>query len=167
MTLKYAELALRYSALTILASTFAGASIIQIDQSAFLPGSGTITFSEVPLGTNNPVYTPTVYGGSSNEPTVTFGGYFVGQSIGDATTCTNGQEVSGCVVGSPTGPLTLDAASPATFIANDSADPTSPALSGDTIVQWPGQYGFQRSGRGCRFVGRLLRCAQQHRYNSI
>jgi hypothetical protein len=57
----------------------ANADIIQIPESAFLAGSGLITFSEVPLGTQNPVYTPALYGGGAGSPTVTFGGFFAGQ----------------------------------------------------------------------------------------
>ena len=110
----------------------ASASIIQVDQAAFVSGSGLITFSEFASGTSNPVYTPAVYGGGAASPTVTFGGYFTGQSAGSTNpgACPSGAVVTGCVLGNPTGPLSLDPNSPATFITGDGAMPTSPVLSG-------------------------------------
>jgi len=56
-------------------------SIIQIPESSFVAGSGLITFSEVALGTQNPVYPLALYGGGAGSPTVTFGGFFAGQSL--------------------------------------------------------------------------------------
>ena len=113
----------------------AHASIIQIGQSAFQPTAGLITFSEFPLGTINPVYTPATYGGGAGSPTVTFGGYFLGQSAGATNPggCAAGAAVSGCVLGNPTGPLAIDPTSPSTFIAGDGAQPTSPILSGSPL----------------------------------
>jgi len=75
------------SAFVVLASTqtFA-AGIIQVPESSFRAGSGLITFSEVPLGTTNPVYPPALYGGGAGSPTVTFGGFFTGQMLGTAAT---------------------------------------------------------------------------------
>lgn len=135
--MKFKRYLILSSATLLILAGNASASIVQITQSAFQAGSGLITFSEVPLGTQNPVYTPSLYGGTNNEPTVKFGGYYVGQSIGNASTCTNGQEISGCVVGKPTGPLTLSPNSPATFTASDGSDPTSPALSGSPLFNGP------------------------------
>jgi hypothetical protein len=107
------------------------AAIVKIDESAFLADAGLITFSEFARGTNNPTYNPNNYGGNPlTAPTVTFGGYYVGQSIGNAAICPPGAAVSGCVVGTPTGTLTLDSNSPTTFITDDGANPTSPVLSG-------------------------------------
>ena len=57
------------------------AGIIDIPESAFQAGAGKITFSEVPLGTLNPTFTPADYGGGASSPTVTFGGFFAGQSL--------------------------------------------------------------------------------------
>ena len=115
----------------------ASAGIVQISQGAFQAGAGLITFSEasVPLGTQNPVMTPTIYGGAAGSPTVTFGGYFTGQSAGSTNpgACPAGAAVSGCVLGSPTGPLTIDPSSPATFTASDNAQPTAPILSGSPL----------------------------------
>jgi hypothetical protein len=66
---------------------------------------------------------------------VTFGGYFTGQSAGSTnpSACPSGAIVSGCVLGSPTGPLSIDPSSPSTFIADDGAMPTSPILSGSPL----------------------------------
>lgn len=114
-----------------------GAGIIRIDESAFQPGSGLITFSEFPVATENPVYDAADYGGVAGDPQVSFGGFFQGQSLGDAGTCPAGAALTGCVIGDPTGPLTLDPASPATSIRNDGANPTSPVLSGSPIFNGP------------------------------
>jgi len=113
------------------------AQVIRIDQSAFTAQAGKITFSEFALGTNNPVYAPVNYGGVAGEPTVSFGGFFMGQAIGTVATCPPGAAVTGCVVGNPTAALTLDAASPHTFIASDSSNPTSPVLSGSPQFNGP------------------------------
>src|ERR1700758_4757230 len=78
--------------------------IIEITQGAFTAQAGEITFGEVPLGTVNPTYTPGMYGGGAGAPTVTFGGYFTGQSLsGNPGVDCPGAEASGCVVGAPTG----------------------------------------------------------------
>jgi PEP-CTERM motif len=109
-------------------------SLVEITAGAFTAGSGLITFSEpgFTLGTTNPTYNPADYGGGVGSPTVTFGGFFTGQSPGSSnpSACPTGAAVTGCVLGSPTGPLTLDPTSPATFIASDGAQPTTPVLSG-------------------------------------
>jgi hypothetical protein len=110
-------------------------SVVQIPQGSFNPSAGLITFSEVPLGTTNPVYAPSLYGGGAGSPTVTFGGYFTGQQAGTTNpgACPSGAAVTGCVLGTPTGPLTLDPNSPQTFTANDGAMPTTPILSGSPL----------------------------------
>ncbi len=108
---------------------------MQIPEASFTASAGLITFSEVPLGTNNPTYTPGMYGGVAGSPTVTFGGFFDGQHLGAASPpCPTGAALTGCVLGSnnsftnpiATGPLTLDPTSPVTFTQGDGADPTSP-----------------------------------------
>lgn len=127
---------MRYNAnallgLALLAGSLsAQAGIIKIDQSAFIAGSGQITFGEFAVGTVNPVYNPANYGGGAGAPIVNFGGWFNGQSNGGAV-C--GGAATGCVVGSPSGPLSLAAGSPVTSIVDDSANPTSPVLSGTPI----------------------------------
>ncbi len=113
----------------------ASASIIQVSESSFVAGSGLITFSEFPVGTMNPVYRPGVYGGGAGSPTVTFGGFFSGQSAGSTnpSACPAGAMVSGCVLGNPSGPLSIAPNSPATFITDDASMPTSPVLSGTPL----------------------------------
>src|SRR5690554_1620552 len=118
------------AAITLGTIANAQAGVIRIDASDFTPEAGLITFSEFAIGTENPVYAPGDYGANPDAPTVSFGGYFVGQSLGDGATCPSGAALSGCVIGSPTGLLTLDPASPKTFITHDGANPTSPVLSG-------------------------------------
>jgi hypothetical protein len=118
--------------LTLLA-TLASASqaaIVRISEGAFTAAAGLITFSEFPVDSVNPTYAPTDYGGGAGAPTVTFDGYFKGQSL--AAICPfPGAAGTGCVVGNPSGPtLALDPDSPQTFITTDSANPTSPVLTG-------------------------------------
>ncbi len=117
------------------ASSFSlNAAIIRVAEVDFLAGAGLITFSEFALGTANPTYAPGAYGGAAGDPTVTFDGWFTGQSLsGTPGVDCPGAAPSACIVGSPTGPLSLDAASPDTFIAADGANPTSPVLSGTPI----------------------------------
>jgi len=114
-----------------------GGSVVRVDETAFQAGSGLITFSEVSLGATNPVYTPADYGGGAGNPDVSFGGFFDGQSLGDAATCPPGAAVTGCVIGTPSSPLALDPASPQTFTVNDGANPTSPVLSGSPTFNGP------------------------------
>lgn len=110
----------------------ANPSLVDITSGAFHAGAGLITFSEVALGTQNPVYAPALYGGGAGSPTVTFGGFFNGQSAGSTnpSACPAGAAVTGCVLGNPTGPLTINPNSPATFTSGDGAQPTAPVLSG-------------------------------------
>lgn len=114
-----------------------GPGIVRIDETAFQAGSGLLTFSEFPLGSSNPVYAPGDYGGGATSPSVSFGGFFVGQMLGDATSCPPGAALTGCVIGSADGPLVLDPAAPATSIVNDGANPTSPVLSGSPTFNGP------------------------------
>ena len=109
------------------------AGVIRVPVGSFTPAAGLITFSEFAGGTVNPTYAPATYGGGPGLPTVTFDGFFTGQSIGAGC----GGAPTGCVVGSPTGPLSLDAASPNTFITGDGANPTSPVLSGTPLFNGP------------------------------
>ncbi len=130
---------LRFAGAVVVAGACAAASaaVIKIPESAFTPAAGLITFSEFPLGTTNPTYTPADYGGGAGSPTVTFEGFFAGQAIGTAATCPPGAALSGCVVGAPTNPLALAPAAPNTFITTDDANPTSPVLSGSPIFNGP------------------------------
>ena len=119
-------------AMLVLSGAASAASITQVSESAFTSQAGLITFSEYAVGTVNPVYSPAKYGGGASAPTVTFGGFFTGQSAGATNpgACPTGAAVTGCVLGSPTGPLSIASNSPSTFITTDGATPTSPVLSG-------------------------------------
>ncbi|MFT6896828.1 MAG: hypothetical protein ACJA13_001232 [Paraglaciecola sp.] len=114
-----------------LTTSFANAGIIQVGETDFKSGAGLITFSEFAVGTVNPFYTPGDYGGGLTDPDVSFDGFFTGQSL-SATPGIDcpGASATACVVGDPTGPLSLDPSSLDTFITTDSANPTSPVLSG-------------------------------------
>jgi PEP-CTERM motif len=116
----------------------ANAGIIQVTAANFVAGAGLITFSEFALGTVNPTYLPANYGGGVGSPTVTFDGFFTGQTL-SATPGVDcpGAAATACVVGNPTNPLSLNAASPNTSIVNDGANPTSPVLSGSPIFNGP------------------------------
>ncbi len=117
-------------ALSLVASA-SHATAVKIDESDFLPAAGIITFDEFAVLTENPTYAPGDYGGGVGAPTVTFDGWFEGQSLSlsPGTDCP-GAAATACVIGSPTGPLALDASSPNTLIVTDDASPTSPVLSG-------------------------------------
>lgn len=114
-----------------LAVSVASAAVVRVEEAGFLAGAGLITFSEFAVNTVNPVYAPAVYGGGVASPTVMTGGFFTGQSLSlnPGVDCP-GAAATACVIGNPTGPLSLDAASPGTFITTDSATPTSPTLTG-------------------------------------
>jgi hypothetical protein len=131
MTMK-SILRLTVAASAVLYAGSASAGVVRVSEAAFVAGSGLITFSEFAPGTTNPVYTPASYGGGAGSPTVNFDGYFTGQTAGSAnpSACPAGAAVTGCVLGTPTGPLSLAAGSPDTFITQDGANPTSPVLSG-------------------------------------
>lgn len=126
---------LRMAALSLagaaLLGTAASAAVVRVDQANFKPSAGLITFSEFSLGTVNPVYTPADYGGGPTAPTVRFDGYFLGQSLSanPAVDCPGGTP-NACVVGTPNAGLSLDPASPNTFITNDGSAPNTPVLSG-------------------------------------
>ena len=122
----------------ITATAAANAAVIKVAETDFLAGSGQITFSEFALNTVNPAFAPGDYGGGAGSPNVTFDGFFMGQSL-SATPGTDcpGAAATACVVGNPTGPLSLDPASPNTFITNDGSNPTSPVLSGSPTFNGP------------------------------
>ena len=123
---------------SLLIATAAQAQVVRVSAANFNAAAGVITFSEKALGTTNPVYLPAQYGGTPTAPTVSFGGFFVGQSLSaNASADCPGGAATACVVGNATGPLTLAANSPNTFIVNDGADPTSPVLSGSPTFNGP------------------------------
>jgi hypothetical protein len=125
-----------------------------VSEGDFVAGSGQITFSEYPVGTTNPTYAPAQYGGGATSPTVTFGGYFQGQSLSanPGTDCPGGAATA-CVVGNPIGPLALDPNAPATFITGDGAQPTSPILSGTPTYNGPIAALFSTDQVGVGFDG--------------
>lgn len=116
----------------------ANAAVVRIGDADFNAGAGLITFSEFPLGTVNPTYTAANYGGDADSPTVMTGGFFAGQSLSatPGVDCAGGAP-SGCVVGTPTANLALDALSPDAYITNDGAFPTSPTLTGSPRFNGP------------------------------
>ena len=121
----------------LLFSTVAQSAVVRIGAAAFTPDAGRITFSEFAVGTVNPFYTPADYDGEPSSPNVNFGGRFLGQSGDNGVDCPSGAAASGCVLGLPTGPLGLDPNSPNTFIIEDSANPTSPVLTGTPTFNGP------------------------------
>ena len=111
----------------LLTATSAGAQLVRLGPGAFTPAATTITFSEQPLGTVNPVYT---FSGVPDlgSVTVSFAGAFAGQSVTGGSVRT--------LSGNPTNPLSLNTNVP-TRIATDGANPTSPVLSGDPLYNGP------------------------------
>lgn len=141
-------------AVLLLVPALSYGATIRVSQAAFVAGSGLITFSEFAIGTVNPTYAPAAYGGGVGAPTVTFEGYFTGQSLGvSAPPCPAGAALSGCVLGNPTGPLSLAAAAPNTFITTDGSNPTSPVLSGTPLFNGPIAILFSTDQVGVGLVG--------------
>ncbi|PZX17109.1 putative secreted protein [Palleronia aestuarii] len=146
---------------TVVTATIAPAAVVRVTEDNFAAGAGLITFSEFNLGTLNPVYTPSDYGADTTAPTVTTGGYFVGQSLSDnpSVDCPSASP-SGCISGAPTGELTLDADAPNTFITNDSSFPTSPTLSGTPRFNGPIALLFDEDQLAVGFEGGFFDAAQ-------
>ncbi len=116
---------------TVVVFTSSQAAVIRVTENNFSADAGLITFSEVAMNTYNPVYTPDMYGADSSGATVTFGGWFNGQSLGKpGVDCPSGAGAQGCVVGNPTGSLSIDINAPKVFVTQDGANPASPVLSG-------------------------------------
>lgn len=132
----------RLVALVWLACTASGAlaqdGVVRIEERQFKAGAGRITFSEVPLGTVNPVYPPSLYRGGPDSPTVRFAGYFRGRRLGTASECPPDAPVTGCLSGAPSAPLTLDMASPRVETMDNTGAPgsQSPELGG--TPRWNG-----------------------------
>jgi len=140
--------------LLIAAASPSQAGVIRISEADFLAGSGLITFSEFAVNTVNPTFAPADYGGGAGSPTVTFDGFFTGQALSSTpgADCP-GAAASACVVGGPTGPLSLDPASPDTFITTDASNPTSPVLSGTPLFNGPIAILFDTDLAGVGFDG--------------
>jgi hypothetical protein len=102
-------------------ASLAEAALVNLGPGSFTPAASVITFSEFPVGTTNPTY---VLGGN----TITFGDHFIGQTVTSGFPAT--------LTGSPTGgSLSLVQAN--TFITSDSANPSSPVLSGTPVFNGP------------------------------
>ncbi|WP_253201435.1 PEPxxWA-CTERM sorting domain-containing protein [Sphingomonas quercus] len=117
----------------------ASAQITRVSSGNFNASAGVITFSEYAGGTENPSYAPAQYGGDPvSAPNVTFGGWFVGQSLSanPGVDCP-GAAASACLSGNPSAGLALDGNAPATFITSDGSNPTSPVLSGSPQFDGP------------------------------
>ena len=115
------------AALAALASAPLSAQLVRIGPGAFTASAPTITFSEQPLNTVNPVYTFT---GVQDLGTITvsFAGAVTGQMVTGSSVRT--------LTGNPSGPLSLNT-SVLTTITTDGAQPTSPILSGDPTFNGP------------------------------
>ncbi|WP_116132115.1 VPLPA-CTERM sorting domain-containing protein [Tropicimonas sp. IMCC34043] len=124
------------AALAVSASA-ANAVVVRVAEGDFQAAAGLITFSEFSLGTVNPTYLPADYG-SVTGPTVSFGGWFLGQSLSatPAVDCP-GAAATACVVGTPTAGLSLDPLAQNTFITTDGSAPNSPVLSGSPTFNGP------------------------------
>jgi hypothetical protein len=143
-------------ALALIVPATASAAIQKVTEGNFNAAAGLITFSEpgYSVGALNPVYAPGSYGGGAGAPTVTLGGYFAGMSLsGNAGVDCPGASASACVIGNPTGPLSLAAASPNTFITVDGSNPTSPVLSGSPLFNGPIAVLFDTDQFGVGFDG--------------
>ena len=140
---------------TLLHSSPASAvSVVRIPESSFTPAAGLITFSEYPLNTQNPSYTPAQYGGSPAQPDVSFDGWFLNQllSPNPGVDCPGGSS-TGCVVGIVSNPIALDPSAPNTFITGDGANPTSPVLSGSPLFNGPVGILFSKNVAGVGLSG--------------
>jgi hypothetical protein len=114
-------------AFVAVASSAADAQLVRLGPGAFTAAAPTITFSEQPVGTVNPIYT------FASVPdlgivTVSFAGAFNGQTV------TGGFPLT--LSGSPSNPLGLNT-SVITRIVTDASNSTSPVLSGDPTFNGP------------------------------
>ena len=128
-------------------------SVIRIEIDALGADAGKITFSELALGSINPIFSAQAYGGPPDGVMVGFAGYFEGQSIGTLATCPPGAVPSGCVIGRPSAPLRLAAGAPPVMIVEDGSNPTSPSLSGSPIFNGPVSFVFDRDIAGIGLAG--------------
>jgi hypothetical protein len=137
-------LVLSVAAVCLLASAPAHATLVDLGPGSFTPAAPVITFSEVPLGTNNPVYSFVALPGLGNV-TVSFRGNFLGQAQGGGYPVT-------LIDSTPSNPLTLDLSSTA-YTTNDGANPTSPVLSGTPIFNGPVSVLFSSPVAGVGLTG--------------
>ena len=108
------------------------AVLINLGAGSFTPAASVITFSEVSLGTVNPIFNFTAVPGLGNV-TVSFEGFFVGQAA-----CSSPCSPVTLSDHTPAaGPLALDPAAPNTFTVTDAANATSPVLTGTPTFNGP------------------------------
>jgi hypothetical protein len=119
---------LSVAAVCLLATAPAHAVLVDLGPGSFTPAAPVITFSEVPLNTNNPVYNFLALPGLGNV-TVSFAGNFLGQVQGGGFPVT-------LIDNTPSNPLTLDLSSTA-FTTMDGSNPSSPVLSGIPTFNGP------------------------------
>lgn len=100
-------------------ATSGQSAVVRIRERQFRSGAGRITFREVPRGTRNPVYPPRLFGGRPDDPTVSFGGYLAGRALGPGGACRPDAPMTGCLTGTPRGPVRLDPGAPHVFTADD------------------------------------------------
>ena len=105
--------------LSLVAPASLAASIVRLAEGDFAEDASRITFDN--SGDTNPTYTLTT--ASLGDVTVSFGPNFVGQTLTGGFPDTLDDTT-------PEGPLTLDLNGPATRVVRDSANPSSPVLSG-------------------------------------
>lgn len=131
---------------TGLGTAWAQNAVVRVEERQFKAGAGRITFSELPLGTVNPVYPPGRYGGGPDSPTVRFGGHFSGRRLAQDAECPDGAVRTGCLAGTPSAPLSLaGTAPPAKILADRSAPPgTTPGLAGTPSFNGPVAILFDR-----------------------
>lgn len=117
--------------ITAIAPIDSHAALINAGPGSFTPLATQITFGEIALGTQNPVYNFTGLTGLG-DVTVSFGGNFLGQTA-------TGGSVSTLNPHTPTlgQPLALDPTAPVTFTANDGASDSNPILSGTPLFNGP------------------------------
>ncbi|MGB7757161.1 MAG: hypothetical protein WBL23_13960 [Salinisphaera sp.] len=111
--------------LTLVASA-AEATVIGTSTDVFQPDRSEISFTGLSLGTVDPIYSAPP--GHPDAPTVSFGSYFTGQSLGTAASCGGDY----CLDGSPLSDLSLVDASlnALTFVTTEIQAPDNPVLSG-------------------------------------
>ncbi len=127
--------------------------VIRVPRAAFTPEAGRITFSEKRPGARNPFYLPRDYGADASGVKVTFGGFYVGQSLANARQCPPGAGRTGCLSGKPTAPLRLSGRAPTTLISPDRSNPSSPSLSGWPRFNGPVSILFDKDVAGVGLVG--------------
>lgn len=109
-------------------SGVANATLIPVSKDDFTASAALLTFDEVSPNTGNPVFEPAMDAGPL--PTVTTGGWFMGQTSAEG--CTG----AGCLMGDPSAALTLSPdANPVVVLAV--GDPADAVLTGVPAFRGP------------------------------